>query len=132
MGELGLGTVQFGQAYGATRSGPPPTPADVQAILARAAGAGVRVVDTAPSYGDAEKKLGRLRPAHARFDWVTKTAVPADAGGSLLESVAASRERLGVASLYGLLDHFPDSLAGPEGPRRIQHLEDLRARGWAN
>ena len=79
MGELGLGSVQFGVDYGATRSEPRPAPTEVGEILHRAAGAGIRVVDTAPSYGDAESLLGTLRPAHARFRWVTKTAGPADA-----------------------------------------------------
>ncbi len=131
MGELGLGSVQFGVDYGATRSEPRPAPTEVGEILHRAAGAGIRVVDTAPSYGDAESLLGTLRPAHARFRWVTKTAGPADAAAPLLESVETSRARLGTRSLYGVLDHFPEALAGSAGERRIQQLEALRARGWA-
>ena len=114
MGELGLGSVQFGQAYGVTRVEPRPARAAVAKILARAASHGIRVVDTAPSYGDAETRLGALRPAHASFAWVTKTATPADHDASLLDSVAASRKRLGTP-LYGLLDDFPDALCGPSG-----------------
>ncbi len=132
MGELGLGSVQFGVDYGATRRAPRPDPEAVAAILRRAASAGIRVIDTAPSYGDAEGLLGRLRPPHAELRWVTKTAGPAGDGAPLLEGVDAARRRLGVPALYGLLDHFPDALTGREGARRIQHLEDLRTRGWVH
>ena len=45
--KLGLGTVQFGQAYGVSNRRGQVTTDDAGAILARAAQAGVRVLDTA-------------------------------------------------------------------------------------
>ncbi len=69
--KLGLGTVQFGQAYGVSnRRGQVPK-AEAAAILERAAIAGVRVLDTAANYGEAERVLAGfdLKP----FRVVTKT-----------------------------------------------------------
>ena len=52
--KLGLGTVQFGQAYGVSNARGQVPKADVAAILERAGKAGVRVLDTAANYGEAE------------------------------------------------------------------------------
>ena len=56
--ELVLGSVQLGLAYGAAnRTGKPPR-ATALRLVRRATEAGVRVFDTARSYGDAEERLG--------------------------------------------------------------------------
>ena len=71
MTKLGLGTVQFGQAYGVSNTrGQVPTE-EASRILARAAQAGVRVLDTAANYGAAEAVLAGLDTAPFRI--VTKT-----------------------------------------------------------
>lgn len=69
--KLGLGTVQFGQAYGVSNQRGQVSEDEVAAILARAAQAGVRVLDTAANYGEAEAVLARQDIA--RFRTVTKT-----------------------------------------------------------
>src|SRR6185312_8382375 len=56
---LGLGTVQFGQAYGVSNIAGQVPLAEVQAMLARGAGEGVAVLDTAANYGQAEEVLAR-------------------------------------------------------------------------
>jgi len=69
--KLGLGTVQFGQAYGVSNTRGQVSAEEVGAILARAAQAGVSVLDTAANYGEAEAVLARqdITP----FRVVTKT-----------------------------------------------------------
>lgn len=69
--KLGLGTVQFGQAYGVSNTRGQVSGEDVAAILARAAQAGVTVLDTAANYGEAEAVLARQNLAP--FRTVTKT-----------------------------------------------------------
>jgi aryl-alcohol dehydrogenase-like predicted oxidoreductase len=65
LSRLGLGTVQFGLEYACPIAGGIPTSGEVAAILARAVGAGVGYIDTAPAYGDAEILVGRyLPPGH--------------------------------------------------------------------
>jgi aryl-alcohol dehydrogenase-like predicted oxidoreductase len=69
--KLGLGTVQFGQAYGVSNiRGQIPT-AEAAAILQRAAEAGITLLDTAANYGAAESVLAGLNIAPFRI--VTKT-----------------------------------------------------------
>src|SRR4051812_21051223 len=70
---IGLGTVQFGINYGVSNTSGQVSAPEISAILATAREAGIRVLDTAASYGTAEQALGRaLQPGH-RFDIVTKT-----------------------------------------------------------
>jgi aryl-alcohol dehydrogenase-like predicted oxidoreductase len=69
--KLGLGTVQFGQAYGISNRRGQVGRQDAAAILARAAAAGVTVLDTAANYGEAENVLAALDTGPFRI--VTKT-----------------------------------------------------------
>jgi aryl-alcohol dehydrogenase-like predicted oxidoreductase len=68
---IGLGTVQFGHAYGVSNSRGQVPSDEAAAILARAAEAGIRVLDTAANYGEAETVLAGLDTAPFRI--VTKT-----------------------------------------------------------
>lgn len=60
--ELALGTAQFGMRYGIAGRGTRVPAREVQQIFARAWELGIRMIDTAPVYGDIE----------ARFDALTK------------------------------------------------------------
>ncbi len=69
--KLGLGTVQFGQAYGVSNTTGQVPKEEAARILARAAAGGVTLLDTAANYGDAEAVLAELNTAPFRI--VTKT-----------------------------------------------------------
>ena len=71
MTRLGLGTVQFGQAYGVSNRHGQVSAPQAAAILARAAQGGVALLDTAANYGTAEDVLARLDTSPLRI--VTKT-----------------------------------------------------------
>ena len=71
MTKLGLGTVQFGQVYGVSNTRGQVPAEEAAAILARAAQAGVRVLDTAANYGTAEAVLAGQDTTPFRI--VTKT-----------------------------------------------------------
>ncbi len=116
--KLALGTVQFGQDYGVSNTQGRTGKEDVRAILSLAESSGVRMIDTAPAYGESEKVLGGALPPDTPFRIVTKT--PAFTGASptenaVLEAFGRSLERLGRASVYGLLVHLADDLLGPSG-----------------
>lgn len=107
---IALGTVQLGMAYGiANRSGKP----DLRmatAIVDTAWQAGVRVFDTAQSYGHSEATVGAVLAelgcsAEARV--VSKLAPDLDLGSAVAirQSVLASLRKLRVPQLYGLLLH---------------------------
>lgn len=57
---LGLGTVQWGMAYGIANASGQPTASEVGMMLQDARNAGINLLDTARAYGDAEAVIGRL------------------------------------------------------------------------
>ena len=57
---ISLGTAQLGAAYGIANKDGIPSSETVNEILALALNAGVRHIDTAPIYGEAEERIGRF------------------------------------------------------------------------
>lgn len=118
--ELALGTVQFGMAYGIAGRGSPVPESEVREILETACAAGIRLLDTAASYGDIEARLVRLCSGMP-FQVISK--IPAldrmSAGISAAElasdAAARSRDRLG-GMLAGMLFHRAEDLLCDEGP----------------
>jgi len=128
--KLGLGTVQFGLDYGATnRAGRVPE-TEVRAMLAMTTDAGVRLLDTANAYGEAEAVLGRCLPRSHGFSVVTKTPP----GGSLPQieaAFSASLARLDMERVAGLLCHRPNELLAGAGKAIAHWLLDQRETGRA-
>lgn len=132
--KIGLGTVQFGLAYGiSNRAGK--TPAEETAsILAAAREAGVRALDTAPAYGESEAVLGRCLGDPHPFDIVTKTAhgeapYRASDRASVEGAFRESLRKLGQARVHGLLVHRVEDLLGPDGASLYDCLKGLRDEG---
>ena len=73
---LGLGTVKFGRnsALRYPRTFALPTDAQIVALLGQAQDAGLNLIDTAPAYGSAEQRIGKLLPG-LRAGWVISTKV---------------------------------------------------------
>ncbi|HET7086084.1 MAG TPA: aldo/keto reductase [Rhizomicrobium sp.] len=122
---LGIGTVQFGQAYGiSNRRGQVP-PEDVRAILARAARAGIGVLDTAANYGEAENVLSQLDIQSFRI--VTKTIGIGQGVDKVVARARQSVRKLGRVDL--LLVHSASDLLGPDGAALWRALNTLKADG---
>jgi aryl-alcohol dehydrogenase-like predicted oxidoreductase len=133
--KIGLGTAQFGLDYGISNRSGQVHESEIRKIVAMAERAGVRVVDTAAAYGDAEDRLARaLAPDH-RFRIVTKLPrAPGElgvaaAGEWVRTTVAMSLRRLHAAAVYGLLVHHVGDLLGPLGPEVWNTLQSLRSHG---
>ena len=133
--QLCLGTAQFGLTYGITNaSGKVPEKA-VAPILARAMDAGIRWLDTAQAYGNAEEVLGRQLPGGHGFRLISKlpaqqqTEFSAEDAEAWEQAVRASCRRLGVRGLDALLLHSPADLAKPGGQHLEAWLLGLRKRG---
>jgi aryl-alcohol dehydrogenase-like predicted oxidoreductase len=77
-------------------------------LLAAAWASGLRTIDTAPAYGDAERVIGR---AEQRFRVQTKVQT----GLGIRESLEASTRRLGSQTVDTLFLHDPDEVLRPEG-----------------
>ncbi|HXH03093.1 MAG TPA: aldo/keto reductase [Candidatus Competibacteraceae bacterium] len=73
---LGLGTVKFGrnQEVKYPQGFALPSDREIRELLALARALGINLLDTAPAYGTAEERLGRLLPGPRR-DWVIVTKV---------------------------------------------------------
>ncbi len=131
--KLGLGTAQFGLDYGIANRGGRTSREDARAVLARAAAAGVRWLDTAPAYGQAESLLGELAEEVASFAIGTKT--PAELAssprGAAREALLGSLDRLRRESVAALLVHDRADLLGPQCERIFEELAALRAEGLA-
>jgi aryl-alcohol dehydrogenase-like predicted oxidoreductase len=104
--KLGLGTVQFGQAYGVSNTHGQVSRDDVAAILARAAAAGVTVLDTAANYGEAEGVLAAMNVTPFRV--VTKTISVKNGVDAV---VARARQSAAALKADTLLVHAAGDLA---------------------
>lgn len=114
--ELGLGTAQFGLDYGISNSKGRLKDGDISEIMDSASKASIRYIDTAPSYGDSELRIGKILPNNHGFRIVTKTPVfqkpdlTKTDGIKLFESAIQSLNRLNQKSIFGLLFHHADTL----------------------
>ena len=133
--QLGLGTAQFGSAYGITNSNGQVSADEVLRILHKADQSGVRSIDTAAAYGSAEAALGRaLWPGHS-FRIVTKTR-PIDSPNiaqndvsSMIDEFRRSLDRLGQDRVYGLLLHHGEEILRPGGALLADSLVRLHEAG---
>ncbi|HZQ41026.1 MAG TPA: aldo/keto reductase, partial [Rhizomicrobium sp.] len=122
---LGLGTVQFGQAYGISNTtGQVPLP-EVQAMLACAAGEGVAVLDTAANYGQAEQVLGQCDTSPFRI--VSKTASVKNGVAAVIARARQSVQSLGRVDV--LLVHAVADLLGQDGEELWRALQGLKEQG---
>ncbi|MBY8965032.1 aldo/keto reductase [Algiphilus sp. NNCM1] len=122
----------MGSTYGvANRTGRPDI-GEVEAILAMASDAGLKMLDTAAAYGQSEEVLGRA--GVSRWQIVTKVPplvdVPrARVGVVIRESVVRSLDRLRCEKLYGVMVHAAGDLTGTNAECVADALSALRADG---
>ncbi|MEJ1935651.1 aldo/keto reductase, partial [Nostoc sp. NIES-2111] len=113
--ELVLGTAQLGMPYGIANTTGTPDEGEAVALVQAALAGGIRTIDTARAYGDAELRVGlALSGSRERVTVVTKadplTGVDAGAPAFLardktLESLAMSRDMLQMVALDVVLLH---------------------------
>jgi aryl-alcohol dehydrogenase-like predicted oxidoreductase len=122
--KLGLGTVQFGQAYGVSNRHGQVSAPEAAAILALARQAGIATLDTAANYGEAESVLAALDMTGFRI--VTKTIGLTHGLDAL---VARARQSAATLKADTLLVHAVGDLKGPDGDSLWQALLALRDQG---
>ncbi len=134
--KLGLGTVQFGLAYGVANERGRVPAAEARAIVQAALVAGIDLFDTAAAYGDSEAVLGHTTPG-SRGDVRIVSKLPPLAAERIgvaeidqcLASLLHSLAQLRRSSIYGLLLHRPDDLRKPGAERLVALLEELKRAG---
>jgi len=122
--KLGLGTVQFGQPYGISNTQGQVSPMEAAAILANARNAGIRLLDTAANYGEAETVLAKLDTMAFRI--VSKTI---GLKRGLDQVIARARQSATALKADTLLVHAAADLLGPDGDALWSALRRLRDDG---
>jgi D-threo-aldose 1-dehydrogenase len=122
--KLGLGTVQFGQAYGVSNTHGQVSKSEASAILDRAAKADIGLLDTAANYGEAESVLATLDTR--RFRVITKTV---GLKHGLDAVIARARQSAAVLKPDTILVHAASDLQGAEGKALWAALQGLRDEG---
>ncbi|MFB6152126.1 MAG: aldo/keto reductase [Haloarculaceae archaeon] len=126
--EIGLGTWNVGPVWDEVSD------EGARDSIRAALDAGANVVDTAEIYGDgrAERLIGEVIEGYDQRVYVPTKAAPDEderhSEAGLRESVAGSRDRLGVDSLDLVQLHCPETAAFYE-PETFDVLEDLKAEG---
>jgi len=129
LARLGLGTVQFGQAYGISNTHGQVSPEAARTTLDRAAHAGLKTLDTAAAYGNAEAVLGGLPDATRPFRIVTKTISLKNGLDAVVARARQSVATLGRRPVDLLLVHSAGDLSLPDGPDLWKTLLALRDEG---
>ena len=117
LSRIGLGTVQFGQDYGVSnRRGKIPSDEAFE-VLKLAHENKVNLLDTASSYGDAERVLGEFFKKHSLAFRVVTKLVLTDSyqKGMVHQAYHQSLKQLNISRAYGYLIHrFNDYVADPK------------------
>jgi len=135
LNRIGIGTAQFGAAYGISNRHGQPTEQEIDEMLELAWLAGVGTIDTAAAYGEAERVIGRTVGGMDAFRIVTKTLPIADPvltrahGRQIAERFMRSLDNLRQDRLHGLLVHQADLLLRPGAEHVTEALGALRDQG---
>jgi aryl-alcohol dehydrogenase-like predicted oxidoreductase len=119
-----LGTAQWGSAYGVTNEAGRLDDGTLVELIAVAEELGIRGLDTAPVYGDAEERIGR---------WAGGFAVTSKVAGArgvpVVDQISGSLARLGRASIERCLVHDWPALDHEERAGVVRGLAEARERG---
>lgn len=134
-GKLGLGTAQWGMAYGIANRVGQAARIEVGKMIRIAKRRGISLLDTARAYGEAESVLGGLGIAPDEFRIVTKTLPIASDTIDEQDAEAASAafveslRSLKSPRVYGLLVHRADNLLAAGGERLWAVLRSFKEQG---
>ncbi|TVZ28218.1 aryl-alcohol dehydrogenase-like predicted oxidoreductase [Gillisia sp. Hel_I_86] len=121
--KIGLGTVQFGLAYGIANVNGQTKVREVTEILALAKKYGIKILDSASAYGNAEEVIGNNTLND--FKIVSKFIAPKNQAVNV--QLENSLKNLGVKQLYGYLAHRPMELL--EYPTQWKELLEFKEHG---
>lgn len=129
--KVGLGTAQWGLDYGISNTFGQTSEENVIKILELASSSGIKIIDTAHSYGNSEKIIGKNNLKD--FKIVTKSPPSLiSPNKSIKESFFESLDNLGLKKVYGLLLHNSDDIFSNDSRNRIKELQDLKSLGYLN
>ena len=131
--KIGIGTAQWGSAYGISNRNGKVINKEISNILSIAQSRGVKIIDTAPTYGNAEKSLSEQN-LHA-FNIVTKipkfskSEITVNDIIKLNSRIEHFLSLLGASQIYGILVHDGSDIMAKGGEYICDTLCDLKERG---
>ena len=129
--KIAIGTAQFGLDYGVANKTGKLSISEIKKILKFAKSRGVDTIDTASSYGDCEKRHGKIGVRD--FNVITKLPVTQpskNAKNWVITSFKKSTQNLKLKKVYGLLVHNTKYLLSPKtGPKIYKALLHLKRKG---
>jgi|APSaa5957512535_1039671.scaffolds.fasta_scaffold24429_2 aryl-alcohol dehydrogenase-like predicted oxidoreductase len=135
--KLVLGTAQFGLNYGVSNTSGKTLECQVSEILDLALKSGIDTLDTARSYGDSEKVIGKLTN-NDKWNIITKT--PHFSGEKISKEQLKFMDVAFKESLFDLrkksidtlLFHSADDLLKPGGGHLFKKIQQLQESGFIN
>jgi aryl-alcohol dehydrogenase-like predicted oxidoreductase len=137
--ELGLGLVSIGRTWGVAGEGVPEAQ-DANALLAAAVAGGIRIFDTAPSYGSSEARLGAFLtglPSNQRnslivmtkigehWDSATNTPFTDHGFDAMARSLDHSLEKLGRIDILQLHRATDEAITAADTERLVARAQEL-------
>ena len=125
-----LGTVQFGLEYGINNRSGKPSKETVNTILDFAFENGIRLLDTAEAYGDAQEVIGAYhRQSNNKFNVITKfSSGRRDLPSSFIERISLDLHILNIPSLYCYMFHSFEDFRLHYGEHKNE-IAELKASG---
>lgn len=129
-----IGTAQFGLKYGIGNSNEKVAAKSIEKILSFANKNGIDTLDTAPSYGDAEKILGRIGVSN----WKVQTKIKIDKNNeskiseNIKNQIETSMNNLRISNFYSLLLHDENQLINEDKFEVYDCLLNLKKNGYIN
>lgn len=118
-----LGTVQFGLDYGVNNNSGPLKESDIYCLLDTAYDKGIRTLDTAEAYGNAEEIIGRYNKKTKRI-FEINTKFSANTHGSIEQSLTNSLTRLKRNNIETYYFHnFSEYTRHPESMDELKFLK---------
>lgn len=123
--KIGLGSVQFGKHYGISNRNGQTSLSEVEQILNFAQQAGIRYIDTASGYGEAERILGKFDLNN--FKIISKFLTSDNSPMNISTQFFNSLKNLSVEKLYGYMFHRANHLI--QQPRYWDIFIELKTNG---
>ena len=126
--KLGLGSAQWGLNYGISNTFGQPSSEEVSKIINLASDKGIKLIDTANSYGNSENVIGQNNLKD--FKIITKISLNNLRDKQFLtDKFYESLNNLGLKTLHGLLIHNCDELFSVDYQLLIDLLVNLKNQG---
>ncbi len=129
--KLAIGTAQFGSDYGISNTTGKVSLRQIEEILTTAESHGIKKIDTAISYGEAEKSLGKIGVDN--FEVITKLPEiylsELDIEKSVINMIQNSLENLKIEQLHSVLLHNSKDLIGKNSQKIYEALCKSREEG---